>query len=158
MMKNDPAVPGLQASKLEKDAANAPDTTPLQEQDVAAALLAVGGVADRTMVCRVQRCVREQALEMAEHRQRIRHSIGLTILGFSLLALVLTPVIWSCVHMEGGSGLDMQFVYMMGWLFPVTLMALVLVLMRTRPDGAMRRGGARQIDHRVASRLGSMVR
>ena len=152
-MKNNPAVPGLQACQFEQDPAHTPEGSPLQEQDFSAALLAVGGVADRAMVCRVQRCVREQAMEMAEHRQRIRHSIGLTILGFSLLALVLTPVIWSCVHMEGSSGLDMQFVYMIGWLFPVTLIALVLVLMRTRSDG-----GARQIDHRVASRLGSMVR
>ena len=37
-----------------------------EEQEFAAALLAVGGVADRAMVCRAQRLVREQAVEIAE--------------------------------------------------------------------------------------------
>ncbi len=140
----------------EADLNGAPEISPLEEQDFAAALLAVGGVADRAMVCRVQRCVREQAMEMMERRQRLRHSIGLTILGFSLLLLVLTPVVWSLVHLDSES--EMQFAYLIGCLFPVTLIALVLVFMRARAGGDTRRGGVRQIDHRVASRLGSMVR
>lgn len=157
MMKNNPAVFRATASQFETEHSDAPGTTPLQEQDFAAALLAVGGVANRAMVCRVQRNVREQAIEMAERRQRLRHSIGLTILGFSLLLLVLTPVIYSCVHLQEGTDIEMQFVYLIGWLFPVTLMALILVFMRARTGDARRRG-MRQIDHRVTSRLGSMVR
>lgn len=158
MTKNNPAVSPKTASQFEFDRSYAPGVAPLQEQDFTSALLAVGGVADRTMVCRVQRNVREQAIEMAERRQRLRHSIGLTILGFSLLLLVLTPVIYSCAHLQEGADIEMQFVYVIAWLFPVTLMALVLVFMRARAGGDARRFGLRQIDHRVASRLGSMVR
>lgn len=146
----------LTDSQCETDRSGVQEISPLREQDFAAALLAVGGVADRAMVCRVQRRVREQAMEMMERRQRLRHSVGLTILGFSLLLLVLTPVVWSLVHLDSES--ETQFAYLIGCMFPVTLMALVLVFMRTRAGGDARRGGARQIDHRVASRLGSMVR
>lgn len=129
----------------------------MQEQNFAAAFLSVGGVADRAMVCRVQRNVREQAIQMAERRQRLRHSIGLTILGFSLMLLLLTPVLYSWAHMDGDASFEMQYVYVIGWLFPVTLATLVLALMRSR-TGDTRRAGTRQIDHRVTSRLGSMVR
>ena len=157
MMKKDPAVPRATESQFETGQSHVPGISPMQEQDFAAALLAVGGVANRAMVCRVQRNVREQAIEITERRQRLRHSIGLTILGFSLLLLVLTPVIYSCVHLEEGIDIEMQFVYLIGWLFPVTLMALILVFMRSR-SGDARRAGMRQIDHDVRSRLGSMVR
>ncbi|MHB8389485.1 MAG: hypothetical protein ACYDBH_07885 [Acidobacteriaceae bacterium] len=155
-MKHIEADAHLPVSQREADRSDVQEISPLQEQEFVAALLTVGGVADRAMVCRVQRCVRERAMEMVERRQRLRHSVGLTILGFSLLLLVLTPVVWSLVHLESES--EMQFAYLIGCLFPVTLMALVLVFMRTRAGGDARRGGARQIDHRVASRLGSMVR
>ncbi len=157
MMKKVPEVRRAADSPFETAQSHAPEISPLQERDFAAALLAVGGVADRTMVCRVQRNVREQAIQMAERRQRLRHSIGLTILGFSLLLLVLTPVFYSWAHLEDGPGFEMQFVYLIGWLFPVTMMALILVFMRAR-TGDGRRAGMRQIDHRITSRLGSMVR
>lgn len=129
----------------------------VEEQEFATALLAVGGVADRTMVCRAQRRVREQAVEIAERRRRARHGIGLTILGFSLLFLVLTPVFWSGTQMlidpENFPASELEFVYVIAWLFPVTLVTLFLVFLRTRASG-----GARRIDHRVTSRLDSMVR
>jgi hypothetical protein len=130
----------------------------LREEDFSAALQTVGGVADRAMVCRTQRRVRQQAMEVAERRQRARHGIGLTILGFSLLLLVLTPVVWGGAQQlrEGWqhfSDSEMQYVYMIGWLFPVTLAGLVLGFLRTRTSG-----GPRRIDHRVTSRLDSMVR
>lgn len=129
----------------------------VEEQEFATALLAIGGVADRTMVCRAQRRVREQAVEIAERRRRARHGIGLTILGFSLLFLVLTPVFWSGTQMlidpENFPASELEFVYVIAWLFPVTLVTLFLVFLRTRASG-----GARRIDHRVTSRLDSMVR
>jgi len=135
----------------------AQDSTLLQEQEFAAALSCVGGVADRTTVCRAQRRVREQAMEIAERRQRVRHGIGLAILGFSLLLLVMTPVIWSGFHFEQGwqhfADSEMQSMYMIGWLFPVTLIALVLGFLRMRAQR-----GTRRIDHRMDSRLGSIVR
>jgi hypothetical protein len=126
------------------------------EYEFAAALLSVGGVADRAMVCRTQRRVREQAIEMAERRRRARHGIGLTILGFSLLLLVLTPVVWGGFHLEEGwnfTDFETQSMYMIGWLFPVTLVALVLGCLRMRAGR-----GTRRIDHRVGSRLDSLVR
>ncbi len=132
------------------------ESAPLQEHDFAAALLSVGGVADRAMVCRTQRRVREQALELAERRRRARHGIGLTILAFSLLLLVLTPVIWSGFHLQQGwdfTDFETQSMYMIGWLFPVTLVALVLACLRMRTGR-----GTRRIDHRVSSRLDSLVR
>jgi hypothetical protein len=128
-----------------------------EEQEFAAALLAVGGVADRTMVCRAQRLVREQAVEIAEQRRLLRHGIGITILGFSLLLLVLTPVFWSGMQMllepENFPSTELQFVYVIAWLFPVTLVTLFLIFLRTRNGG-----GTRRLDHRVTSRLDSMVR
>jgi len=128
-----------------------------EEQQFATALLAVGGVADRAMVCRAQRLVREQAVEIAERRRRVRHGIGITILGFSLLFLVLTPVFWSGMQMlldpQNFPASELQFVYVIAWLFPVTLVTLFLVFLRTRNGGRTRR-----IDHRVTSRLDSMVR
>lgn len=133
-----------------------PGISPLEEKDFAAALLTVGGVADRAMVCRTQRQVRERALEMAERRQRARHGVGLTILGFSLLLLVLTPVLWSGFHLEQGwsfTDFDTQSLYMIGWLFPATLVALVLGCIRMRSGRETRR-----IDRRVGSRLDSLVR
>lgn len=128
----------------------------LREQDFSAALLGVGAVADRVMVRRTQRLVREQAGEMAERRKRVRHGIGLTILAFSLLLLVLTPVIWSGVHLAPGwdfADFEAQSMYTLGWLFPVTLIGLVLACLRMRAGR-----GARRIDHRVDSRLDSLVR
>ena len=128
----------------------------IAEHDIAAALLAVGGVADRAMVCRTQRRVREQALAMAERRRRARHGIGLTILAFSLLLLVLTPVVWSSFHLPAGwdfTDFDAQSMVMIGWLFPVTLVALILGCLRVRGGR-----GTRRIDHRVTSRLDSLVR
>ena len=133
-----------------------PGGIPLREEDFADALLSVGGVADRAMVRRTQRRVREQAIEMAEQRQRARHGIGLTILAFSLLLLVLTPVIWSGFHLQHGwdfTDFETQSLYMIGWLFPVTLVGLVLACMRMRAGR-----GTRRIDHRIGSRLGSLVR
>ena len=128
-----------------------------EEQEFAAALLTVGGVAERAMVCRAQRLVREQAAEIADRRRRLRHGLGITILGFSLLLLVLTPVFWSGMQMlldpQNFPASELQFVYVIAWLFPVTLVTLFLVFLRTRNGG-----GARRIDHRVTSRLDSMVR
>jgi hypothetical protein len=128
-----------------------------EEQEFAAALLTVGGVADRAMVCRAQRLVREQAVEIADQRRRLRHGIGITILGFSLLLLVLTPVFWSGMQMlldpKNFPASELQFVYVIAWLFPVTLVTLFLIFLRTRNGG-----GPRRIDHRVTSRLDSMVR
>lgn len=132
------------------------ETAPFTESEFAATLLAVGGVADRAMVCRTQRRVREQSIEMAERRRRARHGIGLTILGFSLLLLVLTPVVWGGFHMEQGwafTDFESQSMCMIGWLFPVTLVALVLGCLRMRAGR-----GTRRIDHRVGSRLDSLVR
>lgn len=137
-------------------AANA-EASALYEEDFASALMSVGGVADGAMVRRSQRIVREQALEIVERRRRARHAIGLAILGFSLLLLVLTPVLWGEFHLEEGwqhfTDSAMQSMYVIAWLFPVTLAGLLLALLRMRGDR-----GARRIDHRLDSRLDSMVR
>ena len=133
--------------------------TIVDQEKFAAAMLTVCGFADRPMVCRTQRRVREQAIEMAERNRRMRHGIGLTILAFSLLLLVLTPVIWGGVRMQleqgwqGFGDFDIQSTYMIGWLFPITIIGLVLGCIRMRAGR-----GARRIDHRVASRLDSLVR
>lgn len=126
------------------------------ERDFADALQSVGAVAGRAMVCRTQRLVREQAIEAAAHRNRVRRAVGLAILGFSLLLLVLTPVVWSIIHLASGwhfTDVESQSMYVLGWLFPVTLAGLVLAFLRTRIGR-----GTRRIDHRIDSRLGSMAR
>lgn len=156
-MKNHLASANSNKTQSENNRRTASTVFSVEEQKFATALLAVGGVADRTMVCRAQRLIREQAIEIAERRRRMRHGIGLTILVFSLLLLVLTPVFWSGVEMlidpQTFSASELQFVYVIAWLFPVTLVTLFLVFLRTRPGG-----GPRRIDHRVTSRLDSMVR
>jgi fatty acid desaturase len=134
-----------------------PASPVLREEDFVGALMSVGAVADSSMVRRAQRRVREQALEMADRRRRARHAIGLAILGFSLLLLVLTPVIWGGFHFEEGwqhfTDSETQFMVVIAWLFPVTLAGLLLALLRVRGDR-----GTRRIDHRLDSRLDSMVR
>ena len=156
-MKQDPITTKADAQNSDAGLGPVSMTFSPEEQQLAAALLAVGGVADRAMVCRAQRLVREQAVEIAERRRRIRHGIGITILGFSLLFLVLTPVFWSGMQMlldpKNFPASELQFVYVIAWLFPVTLVTLFLVFLRTRNGG-----GTRRIDHRVTSRLDSMVR
>ncbi len=136
-----------------------PAGSSLQEENFAAALLSVGGVADRAMVSRAQRRVRERMLEIEERRRRARHGIGLAILGFSLLLLALTPVLWSGFHMQleegwrGFTRVDMQSMYMIGWLFPVTMVGIILGCLRMRAGR-----GVRRIDQRIGSRLDSLVR
>lgn len=128
----------------------------LREQDFAAALLSVGAVADREMVCRTQRRLREQAMEIAEQRKRARRAVGLAILGFSLLLLLLTPVVYTSFHLAKGWDIkDFETLFMctLGWLFPVTLIGLVLALPRMRGGR-----GTRHLDHRLDARLGSIVR
>jgi uncharacterized membrane protein (UPF0182 family) len=156
-MKHDPVTTKAGGEKSEPNSNPVITIFSAEEQEFATALLAVGGVADRAMVCRAQRLVREQAVEIAERRRRVRHGIGITILGFSLLFLVLTPVLWSGMQMlldpQNFPASELQFVYVIAWLFPITLVTLFLVFLRTRHGG-----GTRRIDHRVTSRLGSMVR
>lgn len=147
------------AERHAADGALSPEEQALQEAAFSAALLSVGGVADRAMVCRTQRRVREQALQMEERRRRARYGIGLTILAFSMLLLVLTPVLWSAFHLQldegwqGFTGFDMQSMYVLGWLFPVTMVGLILAFLRMRAG----RDG-RRIHHRVGTRLDSLVR
>lgn len=156
-MKNHPVI--TPANGKHSDAGSIPASAIFskEEQEFATAFLTVGGVADRATVCRAQRRVREQAVEIAERRRRTRHGIGITILVFSLLLLVLTPVFWSGMQMlvdpRNFPASELQFVYVIAWFFPVTLVTLFLLFLRTRAGG-----GARRIDHRVTSRLDSMVR
>jgi hypothetical protein len=156
-VKHDPVISPSNGERLDASSNPASTIFSAEEQQFAAALLAVGGVADRATVCRAQRLVREQVVEISERRRRLRHGIGITILGFSLLLLVLTPVFWSGMQMlldpENFPASELQFVYVIAWLFPVTLVTLFLVFLRTRNGG-----GTRRIDHRVTSRLDSMVR
>lgn len=131
----------------------------MEERQFAASLLTIGGVADRAMVARTLRRVRERKLEIAERRCRARKAIGVAILGLSLLLLVLTPVTWSAVHMQlqdgwqDFAGVDMQSMYVLGWIFPVTIAGLVLALL-----GVRARRSARRTDHQVGTRLGSLMR
>lgn len=131
----------------------------VDERQFAKSLLTIGGVADRAMVARTLRLVRERKMEIAERRQRARKGIGVAILGFSLLSLILTPVFWSVFHLQfddgwqGFSGVDMQSMTMLGWIFPVTIFALVLAGL-----GLRSRRGARRTDHRTRARFDSLVR
>ena len=156
-MKNDPVIANSNGEPSDATSNPALKIFSAEEQEFATAILGVGGVADRPMVCRAQRLVREQAGEIYERRRRLRHGIGITTLGFSLLFLVLTPVFWSGMQMlldpTNFPASELQFVYVIAWLFPVTLVTLFLVFLRTRPGS-----GTRRIDHRVTSRLDSMVR
>lgn len=132
---------------------------PAEEAVLAGALLSVGAVADRTMVSRTLRRVRTEAIAIEERRQRVRRAVGLAILGFSLLLLVLTPVLWSGFHTQLDEGwsaftaVDLQLLYVIAWLFPVTMAALVIAFVGARRARSGRRG-----DHGAASRAAFLVR
>jgi hypothetical protein len=129
------------------------------EVEFAGALLSVGAVADRAMVTRTLRRVRTEALVIEERRQRTRRAVGVAILGFSLLLLVLTPVLWGGFHAQLDEGwsaftaVDLQQMYVIAWLFPVTMAGLIMAF-----AGARRLRSGRRSDHRVTSRLASLVR
>jgi hypothetical protein len=130
-----------------------------EEREFAPALLAIGGNVDSATAARTQRRVRERLTCMAERRRRTRQRIGLAILAFSLLLLVMTPVIWNAVHLqmdEGWqdfAGVDMQTVYVLGWFIPVTIAGLILACLGLK---ASRR--TRRVDHHAGVRLSSFVR
>lgn len=136
-----------------------PPSQPAEEAMLAGALLSVGAVADRAMVSRTLRRVRTEAIALEERRQRIRRALGLAILGFSLLLLVLTPVLWSGFHTQLDEGwsafttVDLQLLYVIAWLFPVTMAALVIAFV-----GARRVRSGRRSDHGTASRFALLVR
>lgn len=114
-----------------------------QQHEMIAALLSVNVVADRTLVRQTQRRVRERSLEMAARRKQVRQKTGLVILAFSLLWLLLTPIVWGDFSQSAGwqhfTESEFQVMYLTGWLLPVTLVTLVIGFLRVRRQGPSRR-------------------
>jgi len=114
-----------------------------QQRETIAALLSVSVVAEHSLVRHTQRRVHQRALEMAARRKQIRQRIGWTILAFSLVWLLLTPVVWGGFSLAAGwrdfTESEFQVIYLTGWLLPVTLVTLVLGFLRARSQKSTQR-------------------
>ncbi len=107
-----------------------------QQENIVAALRSVSVVANRALVRQTQRRVRERSLGLAARRQQVRQRIGLTLLAFSLMWLLLTPIVWGGYSQSAGwqhfADSEFQMVYWTGWLLPITLVTLVVAFLRAR--------------------------
>ncbi len=120
-----------------------------QQQETLRALLAVSVVADRPMVRQTQRRVRQRSFQMTARRQQLRQRFGLAILGFSLVWLMMTPMIWGSYSQTVGfiqtlgwrhcADTECQVMYLTCWLLPITLVTVVIGLLRSRSTKSSRK-------------------
>ncbi len=113
------------------------------------ALRAVSVVAERPMVRQAQRRVRQRSLEMHARRRQLRQRIGMSLLGFSLVWLLMTPLIWGSYSQIVAFSLSLgwrhctdiecQVTYLTCWLLPITLVTLVIGLLRSRSTKSSRK-------------------
>ena len=120
-----------------------------QQEEMLQALRAINVVADRPMVRQAQRRVRQRSLEIFARRRQLRERIGMSLLGFSLVWLLMTPVIWGSynqiVTLSQSLGwrhcadAECQVMYLTCWLLPITLVTLVIGLLRSRSTKSSRK-------------------
>ena len=95
-------------------------------------LAGMNASADMMVVQRTRRAVMEAAAELREQRRRNRRSVAIVALTITVLAMLLTPAIWSSVddflggeHLFELPGMVMVFILM---LFSTILGALIVTL------------------------------
>jgi uncharacterized membrane protein YidH (DUF202 family) len=85
-------------------------------------LSGMNAAADIQVVQRTRRAVMQAAAELREQRQRSRRNVGVILLTIAVLAMVLTPAIWSSLD-DVTSGGDFLEAHSM-----MTVLSLILFL------------------------------
>jgi cytochrome bd-type quinol oxidase subunit 2 len=100
-----------------------PYTNPEPDQQMVEMLAGMNATADRQVVQRTRRAVMQAAAELREQRRRTRRNLAVVLLTIAVLAMVLTPAIWSTVD---------DFLGGEQWFeLPGMVMVLVLLLFST---------------------------
>jgi protein-S-isoprenylcysteine O-methyltransferase Ste14 len=96
---------------------------PTADPQIVEMLAGMNATADMLIVQRTRRAVMQAAAELRDHRQRRRRNMAVVLLTIAVLAMVLTPAIWSTVD---------DFLGGEQWFeLPGMVMVLVLLLFST---------------------------
>jgi protein-S-isoprenylcysteine O-methyltransferase Ste14 len=96
---------------------------PTADPQIVEMLAGMNATADMLIVQRTRRAVMQAAAELREQRQRKRRNMAVVLLTIAVLAMVLTPAIWSTVD---------DFLGGEQWFeLPGMVMVLVLLLFST---------------------------
>jgi len=100
-----------------------PYTNPEPDQQMVEMLAGMNATADMHVVQRTRRAVLQAAAELREQQRRTRRNLAVVLLTIAVLAMVLTPAIWSTVD---------DFLGGEQWFeLPGMVMVLVLLLFST---------------------------
>ena len=77
-----------------------PYTNPEPDQQMVEMLAGMNATADMQVVQRTRRAVMQAAAELREQQRRTRRNLAVVLLTIAVLAMVLTPAIWSTVRSE----------------------------------------------------------
>ena len=100
-----------------------PYTNPEPDQQMVEMLAGMNATADMQVVQRTRRAVLQAAAELREQQRRTRRNLAVVLLTIAVLAMVLTPAIWSTVD---------DFLGGEQWFeLPGMVMVLVLLLFST---------------------------
>ena len=100
-----------------------PRTNPEPDQQMVEMLAGMNATADMQVVQRTRRAVMQAAAELREQQRRTRRNLAVVLLTIAVLAMVLTPAIWSTVD---------DFLGGEQWFeLPGMVMVLVLLLFST---------------------------
>jgi len=100
-----------------------PYTNPEPDQQMVEMLAGMNATADMQVVQRTRRAVMQAAADLREQQRRTRRNMAVVLLTVAVLAMVLTPAIWSTVD---------DFLGGEQWFeLPGMVMVLVLLLFST---------------------------
>ncbi len=100
-----------------------PRTNPEPDRQLVEMLAGMNATADMQVVQRTRRAVMQAAAELREQQRRSRRNMAVVLLTITVLAMVLTPAIWSTVD---------DFLGGEQWFeLPGMVMVLVLLLFST---------------------------
>jgi hypothetical protein len=100
-----------------------PYTNPEPDQQMVEMLAGMNATADMQVVQRTRRAVMQAAADLREQQRRTRRNMAVVLLTVAVLAMVLTPAIWSTVD---------DFLGGEQWFeLPDMVMVLVLLLFST---------------------------
>lgn len=100
-----------------------PHTNPEPDQKMVEMLAGMNATAEMQVVQRTRRAVMQAAAELREQKRRTRRNMAVVLLTITVLAMVLTPAIWSTVD---------DFLGGEQWFeLPGMVMVLVLLLFST---------------------------
>ncbi len=111
---------------------NQPSASQITDPQIIEMLAGMNATADMLVVQRTRRAVMEAANELREQKRRNRRSAAIIALTVTVLAMLLTPAIWSSVEdfLAGGDLFELHSMVMVlsALLFSTVLSALVVGL------------------------------